>query len=290
MSLAVDAMQAASDFMEQVRLADRPDGFGVRDRQVPVCRKCKRRDHVKRIPPAPKSKLRRVHYKCEKCGTTFKKNDDGWGNEIISSPQYYATTKAGKATLLKHRVKARMPLYNAATALAGMLPALHNDAERIQLRATGDDLADGFKGWVWAGYDLVYRVNTLANEAAINQWRDEFFRANGWRDKLSRLADDPKTIRQSNSGAKAEPTLNGEQTGENPGVEDLVNLDEAAAIVHRVKRTLEGYQQDKTKNMPMPYVQGGGGKPSLWKWNELRPWLEKTFVPDLPKRFPRNVR
>jgi hypothetical protein len=70
------------------------------------------------------------------------------------------------------------------------------------------------------------------------------------------------------------------------GVEDLVNLDEAAAIVHRSKKTLERY----LSKMPAAYVQGGGGKPSLWKWAELRPWLEKQFVPDLPKRFPRNVR
>jgi hypothetical protein len=72
----------------------------------------------------------------------------------------------------------------------------------------------------------------------------------------------------------------------NTGVDDLVNLDEAAAIVHRSKRTLERH----LSKMPPPYVQGGGGKPSLWKWAELRIWLEKEFVPDLPKRFPRNIR
>ena len=82
---------------------------------------------------------------------------------------------------------------------------------------------------------------------------------------------------------------NGEHHGvrtENQGVDDLVNLDEAAAIVHLSKRTLER----RLKNMPVPYVQGGGGKASLWKWNKLRPWLESEYVPDLPKRFPRNVR
>jgi hypothetical protein len=72
----------------------------------------------------------------------------------------------------------------------------------------------------------------------------------------------------------------------NSGDDDLVTLDEAAAIVHRVKRTLERH----LANMPAPFVQGGGGKASLWKWNELRPWLESEYVPDLPKRFPRNVR
>lgn len=70
------------------------------------------------------------------------------------------------------------------------------------------------------------------------------------------------------------------------GAPDLVTLDEAAAMVHRSKKTLERY----LAKMPAPYVQGGGGKPSLWKWDELRPWLEQQFVPDLPERFPRNIR
>lgn len=67
---------------------------------------------------------------------------------------------------------------------------------------------------------------------------------------------------------------------------DLVSLDEAAAIVHRTKRTLERH----LSKMPAPQVQGGGGKPSLWNWTKLRPWLESEYVPDLPKGFPRNVR
>jgi hypothetical protein len=66
---------------------------------------------------------------------------------------------------------------------------------------------------------------------------------------------------------------------------DLVTLDQAAGIVHRSKKTLEKH----LKNMPLPYIQGGGGKPSLWKWHEIRPWLEKEYVPDLPKRFPGNI-
>lgn len=73
---------------------------------------------------------------------------------------------------------------------------------------------------------------------------------------------------------------------ENEGVDDLVTLDEAAAIVHKSKKTLEKH----LKQMPPPHIQGGGGKSSLWKWSDLRPWLEKEFVPDLPARFRRNVR
>jgi hypothetical protein len=71
-----------------------------------------------------------------------------------------------------------------------------------------------------------------------------------------------------------------------PAALDLVTLDEAAAIVHRVKRTLERH----LSRMPLPHVQGGGGKPSLWRWADLRPWLQREYLPDLPERFPRNVR
>lgn len=72
-----------------------------------------------------------------------------------------------------------------------------------------------------------------------------------------------------------------------PAVEqpaDLVTLDQAAASVHRKKRTLERY---KTKGiMPAPNVQGGKGRPDLYDWETMRPWLEKEFGIMLPARFP----
>lgn len=94
--------------------------------------------------------------------------------------------------------------------------------------------------------------------------------------ELESPPDNPTAKPQGTSGKQAAPD----------GASELVTLDEAAAMVHRSKKTLERY----LAKMPTPYVQGGGGKPSLWKWDELRPWLEQQFVPDLPKRFPRNVR
>jgi hypothetical protein len=69
---------------------------------------------------------------------------------------------------------------------------------------------------------------------------------------------------------------------------DLVTLDQAAAAVHRRKRTLE---RCKTKGtLPEPDVEGGGGKPALYDWKIMRPWLTKTFGVKLPERFPDNVR
>jgi len=67
---------------------------------------------------------------------------------------------------------------------------------------------------------------------------------------------------------------------------DLVTLDQAAASVSRKKRTLE---RRKTKGtLPPPYVEGGGGKPALWNWSVLRPWLTEEFGVRLPERFPAN--
>jgi len=91
---------------------------------------------------------------------------------------------------------------------------------------------------------------------------------------------------QANTQSAGDESSSPDEPAADAGVDDLVNLDEAAAMVHRSKRTLER----QLSKMPAPHVQGGGGKPSLWKWAELRPWLEKEFVPDLPKRFPRNIR
>jgi hypothetical protein len=69
---------------------------------------------------------------------------------------------------------------------------------------------------------------------------------------------------------------------------DLVTLDEAAAMVHRKKRTLE---RRKTKGaLPPPRCEGGGGKPDLWDWKTLRPCLQEEFKVILPPRFPGNAR
>jgi hypothetical protein len=69
---------------------------------------------------------------------------------------------------------------------------------------------------------------------------------------------------------------------------DLVMLDQAAASVHTSKRTLERYKTEGT--LPDPVREGGGGKPALYDWKVMRPWLENVFGVKLPERFPGNVR
>lgn len=64
--------------------------------------------------------------------------------------------------------------------------------------------------------------------------------------------------------------------------EDLITLDQIAALVSRKKRALENYKS----RMPLPRVKGGGGRPSEWAYSDIRPWLEKQFERPLPPRFP----
>ena len=67
-------------------------------------------------------------------------------------------------------------------------------------------------------------------------------------------------------------------------LDDLVTLDQAAAVVSLKKRTLERYLQ--RGDLPRPDLPGGGGKSHRWYWSTLRPALEKHFRPDLPAKFP----
>jgi hypothetical protein len=69
---------------------------------------------------------------------------------------------------------------------------------------------------------------------------------------------------------------------------DYVTLNQAAAPIHRSKRTLERYKTNG--KLPEPAVEGGGGKPDLYDWKVMRPWLESEFRMILPEVHPANRR
>lgn len=92
------------------------------------------------------------------------------------------------------------------------------------------------------------------------------------------LLGDPSPLTRLSEAAEAlREALGGGRGG------DLVTLAQAAGMVHRAKRSLERY---KSKGLPMPTVDGGGGRPDLWDWAVLRPWLEEEFGFRLPATFP----
>lgn len=67
-------------------------------------------------------------------------------------------------------------------------------------------------------------------------------------------------------------------------IEEVVTLEQAAALARTSKRTLERYLQ--SGELPHPDFPGGGGKAHKWRWSALRPSLEKVANLPLPQRFP----
>ena len=104
-------------------------------------------------------------------------------------------------------------------------------------------------------------------------------------DRDGQAATEPTPGAPATSGTATAPASKPEAQAELP---DLVTLTQAAAMVHRNKRTLERYKTKGT--LPAPAVEGGGGKPDLYDWSVLRPWLEQTFGIKLPETHPANRR
>lgn len=91
---------------------------------------------------------------------------------------------------------------------------------------------------------------------------------------LEGLRAEVVALRGAMSGAAA--------AGADPPPEQMVTLDQCAAIVHLRKRSLERYRG----KMPGPRLRGRGGRASRWAWSEVRPWLEAEFGRKLPEIFP----
>jgi hypothetical protein len=90
----------------------------------------------------------------------------------------------------------------------------------------------------------------------------------------------PPRENEQPAAAPASGTVTPEAPAELP---DLVRLDQAAAAVHVSKRTLERCKTQGT--LPEPTVEGGGGRPALYDWKIMRPWLTKKFGVILPERY-----
>ena len=67
-------------------------------------------------------------------------------------------------------------------------------------------------------------------------------------------------------------------------IPQTVTLDKMAAAVSRSKKTLERLKADG--KLPIPDVEGGGGKPDEWIWSNVKPILEQHYNRKLPDRFP----
>ncbi len=74
------------------------------------------------------------------------------------------------------------------------------------------------------------------------------------------------------------------ETETTTSVDAHVKLDDLALLVRTSKKTLERKYADG--KLCEPDVEGGGGKPHLWKYQRIRPHLEREFARILPEQWP----
>ncbi len=162
-----------------------------------------------------------------------------------------------------------------------MSPPRHQFDRDLEMRAVFHRTPDG--QWIApfhsaipeAGYAEVTRFEVYS----------EMCEAGVWPIPDGLLPDAPQDAQSDPRGAATNPSPPSRESTPDPPVDlpDLVTLDQAAARVHRSKRTLERYKT--AGGLPAPAVAGGGGRPDLWAWFVIRPWLMKTFNMNLPERI-----
>src|SRR5262249_16648231 len=69
----------------------------------------------------------------------------------------------------------------------------------------------------------------------------------------------------------------------------FVDLDQMAAVVNRSKSTLEKMKRRKNNPLPLPDIEGGGGKKDEWLWTRIRPWVELEFKKQFSQTCPRRL-
>ena len=79
------------------------------------------------------------------------------------------------------------------------------------------------------------------------------------------------------------PCVNCSSRKGEPGIPEprLVTLSQMAALVHRKPSALR-----KHPDLPPPLERGTRGQPSVWRYVDVREWLEKRFGVKLPVEFP----
>lgn len=109
-------------------------------------------------------------------------------------------------------------------------------------------------------------------------------------DLAQRLSHRAKKLEEENSAnpSRDAQRVSNTQSTDFP-VPDYIDLDQAAALVNRVKKTLERAVKNDP-SMPRPDIEGGGGKKNEWDYAKLKPWLETKYGRKLPARPPHVIR
>lgn len=80
-----------------------------------------------------------------------------------------------------------------------------------------------------------------------------------------------------------------------PREDPYLTLDQIGALIGRSKRSMERYlykmPDTHPHHLPEPDMEGGGGRPHMWLYSTIRPWIVKVFGleldPDRPT--PRRI-
>lgn len=114
----------------------------------------------------------------------------------------------------------------------------------------------------------------------------------GWLIRVGELPGEFDSAYFISGQVTAEPVA--EDTPEQAATESLdagrypVTLLQAAGVVNRSKRTLEGWARDDA-DFPLPDVEGGGGRAHEWQWGRFRPYLANKTGQELPEWFPADT-
>jgi hypothetical protein len=161
--------------------------------------------------------------------------------------------------------------------------------------------------WQFAGQG----AEIVANSNPHQGWTEAWNRDNGIVRQLCNLAHVPEletmqrtlsqrlqylqgtgpvlpTLTTETQPPSEQPSATQNDLAKAPSEEDPqhVTLDQAAAIVHRSKRTLEKHMTREKNPLPAPDTRGVGGHANEWVWATLRPWLEREYCKPLPEHFP----
>lgn len=188
------------------------------------------------------------------------------GGESLDSLEYGPGGVAGFGTTRLVAPRSSLPLHEVIWQLFWSLPS-----------------KGGSEGSAWP---MVLPADTGPRLRAIERELERYLPVTG-----ARLHDmEPHLNSKDRPGMggsrqPAEPSpLPTPPTPQDGHLEDLVTLDQAAAMAGESKRTLE--RALSAGQLPRPVIQGTGGRSSKWRWAELRPALAKHARRPLPAQFP----
>jgi hypothetical protein len=71
-----------------------------------------------------------------------------------------------------------------------------------------------------------------------------------------------------------------------PAEDEIVDLDQIAALLHLSKASLGTYKRRQNDPLPDADYPGGAGRRDHWRWSTIHPWLVRNSNIPIPDQFP----